>query len=131
MSAENDIDKLTQDWIDALERKDAKACAELYTKDGWILSSYGDKAHGRESIENTHQEWIDANEKNKNISIIELSVVNDLACGIVTYSGDYDNEDGSVYTEAGKCVNVYKRQADGTWKFHISSLTSDTPPPAQ
>jgi len=46
---------------------------------------------------------------------------------MVTYSEDYDNDDGSVFTETGKSVNAFKRQTDGSWKFHINVLTSDNP----
>ena len=127
MSAEAALEKLLRDWTKFFERKDAKACAELWTEDAWILSSYGDKAQGRAAIEKTMQEWIDSGEKNKRISTLETSVDRDLAYSLVSYSGDYDNDDGSVYTETGKCVNVYKRQPDGTWKYHIGVLTSDNP----
>ena len=100
----------------------------LYTEDAWILSSYGDKAHGREAIEKTMQEWSDGGAKNKKITNLELSVDNDLACSMVAYSEDYDNDDGSVYTETGKSVNVFKQQPDGSWKFHVNVLTSDNSP---
>ena len=128
MNAEAEVDKLIQDWTHYFTQKDAKSCADLYTEDGWILSSYGDKAHGLEAIEKTFQKWIDGGEKNKKITNLEISVDNDLAYSLVAYSGDYDNDDGSVYTETGKCVNVYKRQTDRTWKIHVAMLTSDNPP---
>ena len=41
------------------------------------------------------------------------------------------NHQRSIYTETGKCVNVYKRLRDGTWKNHIAILTSDNPPSEQ
>jgi uncharacterized protein (TIGR02246 family) len=127
MDAEDAIDKLSKDWVKAFEQRDAKTCAVCYTEDAWILSSYGDKAHGREDIEKTMRQWLESGEKNKKITLLELSVNGDLAYSIVAYSGDYDNEDGSVHTEAGKAVNVFKRQTDGSWKYHINVLTSDNP----
>ena len=127
MSTEAELEKLQKDWADSFEQKDANACAACYTEDAWIISSYGDKAHGREAIEKTMQEWIDGGAKNKKITDIELSIDNDLAYSMVAYSEDYDNDDGSVYTETGKAVNVFKRQIDGSWKFHVNILTSDNP----
>lgn len=128
MSAEAELERLQQDWTNSFAQKDAKACAACYTEDARILSSYGDKAHGREAVERTMQEWIDGGAKNKKITDLELSIDNDLAYSMVAYSEDYDNDDGSVYTETGKAVNVFKRQTDGSWKFHINVLTSDNPP---
>ena len=127
MSAEAKLDRLLQDWTISFEQKDAKACADCYTEDAWILSSYGDKAHGRQAIEKTMQEWIEGGAKNKKITTAEISIDNDLAYSMVDYSEDYDNEDGSVYTETGKAVNVFKRQTDGNWKYHVNVLTSDNP----
>ena len=131
MSTDAELDKLLQDWVKSFEQKDAKACAESYTEDARILSSYGDKAHGREAIEKTMQEWIDSGAKNKKITNLEILIGNELAYSLVAYSEDYDNDDGSVYTETGKSVNVFKRQPDGTWKYHINVLTSDNPSPEQ
>lgn len=127
MSAEAELERLQQNWIDSFEQKDAKACAACYTEDAWVLSSYGDNAHGRDEIEKAMQGWIDGGAKNKKVTDIELSIENDLAYSIIAYSEDYDNDDGSVFTETGKSVNAFKRQTDGSWKFHINVLTSDNP----
>ena len=127
MSAEAELEKLQQTWINSFEQKDAKACAACYTEDAWILSSYGDKAHGPAAIEKTMQEWIDGGAKNKKVEDLELSIDNDMAYSMIAYSEDYDNDDGSVFTETGKSVNVFKRQNDGSWKFHVNVLTSDNP----
>lgn len=127
MSAEAELEQLLQEWTNSFEQKDAKACAACYTEDAWILSSYGDKAHGQEAIEKTMQEWIEGGAKNKKITTTEISIDNDLAYSMVAYSEDYDSDDGSVYTETGKAVNVFKRQTDGSWKYHVNVLTSDNP----
>ncbi len=126
--AAQDVKNVAQAWVDAFKQKDAKACTATYTEDGWILSPYGLEAHGHEAIEQTHKAWIDADEKNKQLAVLEAVVDGDLAYTLVAYSGDYQQEDGTWHTETGKCVNVLKRQPDGTWKMHISSLNSDTPP---
>ena len=59
MSAKTELDKLLQDWANSFEQKNAKACAACYTEDAFVLSSYGDKAHGLEAIEATMREWIE------------------------------------------------------------------------
>ncbi len=130
MSIEQEIENLNQLWVQSFIAKDAAACTKLFTEDGWIFSPYSKEAHGHDAIQQTHQEWIDAEEKNKSLTLVEISVVGNLAYTIVSYSGDYDQDDGSIFTETGKSVNVYKRQSDGNWKFHTSSLNSDVPPSA-
>lgn len=130
MNDTTEIDNLTQSWVASFKQKDAKACASLWTEDAWLLSSYGDQVRGRDSIEKTMQEWIDSEEKNKKTKLLEISIDNELAYTVVAYSGDFEKEDGSLETETGKVVNVYKRQPDGKWKYHIGVLTSDNPPSA-
>lgn len=39
MSAEAELERLQQNWINAFEQKDANACAACYTEDAWVLSS--------------------------------------------------------------------------------------------
>ncbi len=107
MGAEAELERLLQDWTNSFEKKDAKACAACYTEDAWILSSYGDKANGREAIERTMQEWVEGGAKNKKITTLEISIDTDLAYSMVALSEDYENEDGSVSTETGKAVNVF------------------------
>ena len=128
MSAEDEVKDVAKVWLEAFVRKDVKACTATYTEEAWILSPYNAEAHGHEAIDKTHSSWMEADEKNKQIEVLEVAVDGDLAYSLTSYSGDYVQEDGSVQTESGKCLNVLKRQADGTWKVHISSLTSDTPP---
>jgi len=127
MGTEAELEKLLQEWTISFEQKDAMACAACYTEDAWILSSYGDKAHGREAIEKTIQEWIEGGAKNKKITTVEFSIDDNLAYSMVDLSEDYDNEDGTVDTETGKAVNVFKRQTDGSWKYHVNVLTFDNP----
>ena len=127
MGAEAELERLLQDWTNAFEKKDAKACAACYTENAWILSSYGDNVHGRQAIERTMQEWIEGGAKNKKITTLEILIDSDLAYSMVALSEDYDNEDGSVATETGKAVNVFKRQPDGSWKYHVNVLTFDNP----
>jgi uncharacterized protein (TIGR02246 family) len=127
MSAETELDKLLQDWANSFEQKDAKACAACYKEDAWVLSSYGDKAHGLEAIEATMREWIEGGAKNKKFTNVEILIDNGLAYSMVAYSEDFDNDDGFVFTETGKAVNIFKRQTDGSWKYHVNVLTSDNP----
>ena len=67
-------------------------------------------------------------ECNKKLEILEARTDGDIGYQVVKYSGDYPQEDGSLYTETGYSVNIVRKQVDGSWKFHISSLNSEVPP---
>lgn len=125
MNDEDELQELLDKWLNHIVQKDAKACAACYTEDSWILSSYGEKAHGSTEIAKIMQNWIDSGAKNKKIITMEMSVDGDLAYSLVSYSEDYDNDDGTIFTETGIAVNVFKRQTDGSWKYRVSMLKSD------
>ncbi len=39
--------------------------------------------------------------------------------------------DGGPISDVGKFVEIFKRQADGSWKIHVTIWNSDKPPPGQ
>ena len=128
MSIQGELDALMALWLQAFSRGDIEACTDLYTENGAIYSPYGPAAIGREAIMQTQQAWFDAGETNKKLEIVNAGGDGDTAYCVTSYSGDYPTGDGSYHTESGKALNVFLRQPDGHWKFHISSLNSDEPP---
>lgn len=128
MSIRDELEALMAVYLQAFSRRDVEACTDLYTDDGAIYSPYGPAAIGRRAIMKTQQAWLDAGETNKKLEILYAGGDGDTAYCVTSYSGDYPTEDGSYQTESGKALNVFARQPDGHWKFHISSLNSDEPP---
>lgn len=127
-SVQKGVESLVARLLEALEQHNATGCAALFTDDGSILSPYGAEARGRDAIEATHKAWFDESETNKRLDLLEFGACGDIGYCTLAYAGDYLQPDGSYTTESGKSVNVLKKQANGDWKIHISSLNSDDPP---
>lgn len=53
----------------------------------------------------------------------------ELAYSTGTYELSYNDPSGKPVTERGKYVELWRRQADGTWKMVVESFNSDLPPP--
>lgn len=119
------IEALVARLLDALRRHDARACAALFTADGLILSPYGPVAHGTSDIAATHQSWFDEGETNKRLTVLDAGTSGDLGFCVLAYAGDYRQSDGSLTTHTGKSVNILRKDGDGSWKIHISSLNAD------
>lgn len=125
------MEDLLERWVASFSAGDIETCVEIYSEDGAIYSPYGPAATGRQAIRETHKEWLDAGETNKRIKVLEAGGDGSLAYCVAAYSGDYPQEDGSIATESGTSLNIAVKQPDGSWKLHISSLNSDTPPLAE
>lgn len=46
---------------------------------------------------------------------------------VAAYSGDTPEEDGGLVSEGGTVLNAALRQAGGSWKFHICSVSRNEP----
>ena len=119
------IERLVARLLDALQRHDATACADLFTADGLILSPYGPPARGTTEIEATHQSWFDEGETNKRLTLLDASASGDLAYRVLCWAGDYPQPDGTSTTLSGRSVTILRRTANGDWKIAISSLNTD------
>ena len=128
MTILKEMEQLVAALLRAYQAKDAAACAALYSEDGAVYSPYAPPAMGRAAIQKLHQDWLDEGDTNKRLEILEAGGDSDIAYVLLAYAGDTPQEDGGVITESGTSLNLCQRQPDGSWRIHISSLTSDTPP---
>lgn len=120
-------DKIDQ-WVAHFIEGDADAAVAMYTPDGAIYSPYYEAALGIDAVRTVHQHWMAKGQSNKKLQILEARTDGKIGYQVVEYSGDYPQDDGSAYTETGYSVNIVRKQADSSWKFHISSLNSEVPP---
>jgi uncharacterized protein (TIGR02246 family) len=126
--AKEAMQHLFDQWVRSFSVGEIEESVSLYTENGAIYSPYGSPAIGRDEIRRTHKEWMDSGEKNKKITVIEAQSDGDLAYCVATYAGDYPDANGTLITESGTSVNIARRQLDGSWRLHISSLNSNAPP---
>lgn len=58
---------------------------------------------------------------------VEASRSGDLAYSSGTYEMSYNDSSGKVVTDKGKYVEIWRKQADGSWKMVVESFNSDVP----
>ena len=131
MNILDEMQDLNNKWVEKFSKGDIEACVEMYTEDGAIYSPYSPAAIGRDAIRDTFKEWHEAGEQNKRVKVIEADSDSKIAYFTATYSGDFPEDDGTLANESGVVLTVCVRASNGSWKMHISSLNSDTPPLAE
>jgi ketosteroid isomerase-like protein len=125
MEARQAIEENNAMFVQAYNRGDAAACAANYFEDGALLAPNQPTVLGTQAIEGFFKGMIEELGGTGAIEIVEVSAEGDLAYQSATYA--FEGNEGS---DAGKFVEVYKRQADGSWKIRLTIFNSDNPPPA-
>ncbi len=121
------VARLVARLLQALRAHDAAGCAALFTDDARLISPYAAEATGRAAIEALHRSWFAEGETDKRLYLLDLAIDGDTGYCLLAFAADYPQPDGSRVTERGKSLNVLKRQPDGGWLIHVSSLNSDQP----
>ncbi len=125
MSIEQAIKDTDAQFAAAFNRGDFAAVAALHTEDVLELPPNASAVSGRQGVESRTKELFDAGWKNQSFSSVQIGSDGDLAYNVGTFSVDAPTGEGIT----GKFVDIYKRQADGSWKIHVTIHTSDTPLP--
>ncbi len=125
MSIEQVIQDADKQYADAFNRGDLAALAALHTEDVLYLPPNASAVSGRQGVESTAKELFDAGWKNMSFSSVQFGSDGDLAYNVGRYSVDDPTDESTT----GHFVDIYKRQADGSWKIHVTITNSDTPLP--
>ncbi len=122
MEARQAIEKMIADFCDAYNRGDAAAIAALYTEDSAVLTPNQPAVRGRQAIETFFKGIIEEIGGTHSVETVEMADAGDLAYQWATYSVG-----GGEVSIAGNFVEIYNRQADGSWKIRLSIFNSDNP----
>ena len=122
MEARQAIEAINAEFLDAYNRGDAAAIAAGYVEDSAVLAPNQPTARGRQAIETLFKEMIEEIGGTGSFEIVEVADAGDLAYQWATYTLQ-----GGKESDAGKFVEVYNRQADGSWKIRLSIFNSDNP----
>ena len=122
MEARQAIEKLLADFRDAYNRGDAAALAAQYTEDCAVLAPNQPPVRGRQAIETFFKGMIEEIGGKASFEFVEVAEAGDLAYEWATYSLE-----GGKESDAGKAVEIFNRQADGSWKIRLTIFNSDNP----
>lgn len=117
------------DWATATANKDTAAIAKLVTADEWISNPNQAAIIGREATVVWTKAW--PSDMRQTWVVDEVSGYLDMAFSRATVTESYSLPDGKLVTEHAVCVNIHRRQPDGSWQFSRSMCHSIDPlPPA-
>ena len=128
------IEKMLADWVDAANQggeAGAEGYASFVTEDATVLPPNAERIDGRESV----REWVLQFTQAEDFSIdwkatdIEVAADGKLAYAIGTYEYSLKDDGGNPVSDKGKFVDLFKKQADGSWKRSVGIFNSDLPTP--
>jgi len=124
-----EIDKTNAQFAEAFKRRDIAAMGEVYTNDAKVLPPNGETVTGKEAIKTFWQGGLNMGMQGATLKTVELEILDNTAIEIGAYTLDIGLPDGGTMTDRGKFVVIWKKQPDGTWKWHIDIFNSNLPAP--
>jgi uncharacterized protein (TIGR02246 family) len=118
-------------FMEDVNRGDAAAGAAAYTDDAILMPPNHSPLEGKQAIEKYLAEIASKLQaSNFQLSILEVDVQGDTTIVRGTYSSSFTVPGTDAPMEdRGKTLNVWKRQADGSWKLHRDIWNSNMPIP--
>lgn len=125
------IAAIDKKFMEDVNRGDAAAGAAAYTDDAILMPPNHSPLEGKQAIEKYLAEiGSKLQASNFQLSILEVDVQGDTAIIRGTYSSSFTVPGTDAPMEdRGKTLNVWKRQADGSWKLHRDIWNSNMPIP--
>lgn len=125
MSVEEEIKNLDVQFADAFNRGDLAALVAMHAENALLLPPDSPAERGSEAVESGFRELLDAGWKNLSFNSVEVGSDGALAYHVGNYGADVPTEEGTSNRLTGKYVDIYKRDADGSWKIHVTIFNSD------
>ena len=111
----------------AFNRGDAAGAAAVYTADGKVLAPDTPMITGAENIQGYWQAVMDMGGKSVTLRTLNLDELGDTAVETGAATLNIQTESGDTVQAEAKFIIVWKRQADGAWKWHLDCFNFDAP----
>ncbi len=112
---------------EAFARGDAAGCAAVYTEDAKILPPDSPALMGRQAGQEVWQSIINIGVKGISMKTLELEEMGDTAVERGAATVQIQGEGGQTVEASAKFIVLWKRQADGAWKWHWDCWNFDAP----
>ena len=126
-SAKAALQALHQQWEKSFENHDLAGLTALFTEDCVRMPQGGPATVGRPALEAAYRR--DFAEVWKTQAKVRLNADEVVVSGEYAFSHGTDTllqeQAGRALEETGKWLFVYRRQPDGTWKFHWITFNSN------
>jgi uncharacterized protein (TIGR02246 family) len=123
-----DLDAVYQRLSAAYRALDSSAAITAYTQDALYLQPDEELVQGRKGIQAAFErlfEWAEAKnlELRLTFEIMERDVEHDLAYDVGLYTLARFHQGDELGSSRGKFVLISRRQADGSWLFHVDGFS--------
>jgi uncharacterized protein (TIGR02246 family) len=125
-SVRGTIEANTKKFIEAFNKGDAAAVANLYTIDARVLPPNGEMVQGRANIQSFWQGAITAGLKMVSLETVHVETQGNLAIEVGRYVTTAPGAGGTTTTDNGKYVVFWKRQGR-SWKLAVDIFNSNMP----
>lgn len=120
------IETNTKQFVEAFNKGDAAAVANMYTIDARLLPPNSAMVEGRANIQKFWQGAITAGLKMVSLDPMTVETQGNIAVEVGRYTATAPGAGGATSTDKGKYVVVWKRQG-GNWKLSVDIFNSDMP----
>jgi uncharacterized protein (TIGR02246 family) len=122
------VDAGNAGFLAAWKAGDAKAFAALFDEEGALLETGGTVVHGRDAIRRAMAETFEKIRMTEGtITTTDVFVMGDLAYETGRYRFAMKAPDKGPRTVSGRYVELWKRQADGSWRMYRDIGLPDSP----
>jgi len=120
---------LDAQWSAAAAAKDVDKTVSYYAEDAIVMPPNASAATTKEAIRSAWKEMLTSPGAaiNWRATTVEVAKAGDLAYVSGTYEAAMTDANGKPVKDRGKYVEIFKKQADGTWKVIADIWNSDLP----
>jgi uncharacterized protein (TIGR02246 family) len=125
-SAQKAIEANTKQFIEAFNKGDAAAVANMYTMDARVLPPNAEMVEGRANIQKFWQGAITAGLKLSTLETVNVEQQGNIAVEIGRYTSTMPGAGGTTTTDQGKYVVLWKRDGK-SWKLAVDIFNTNRP----
>lgn len=123
-----EIERRLEEHAEALGEQDVERCLRLYTDGAVVRPANMEPVRGKDVLRDFFTRWFAAMTIEDGEYVTEeLDVYGDRAYQIGTYTGTQVLKDGPDVPDRGSFHIVWKRQADGSWRYHRGIFNTSLP----
>jgi ketosteroid isomerase-like protein len=127
MSIEDSIRDTDAQFAEAFNRGDLATVVALHSADALLLGPDSPAERGGQAVEEGYKEMLDAGWKNIEVGSVQIDSSGDVGYHVGTFAADTPTVGGSDQRVTGKFLDIYKPDAGGTWKIHVTMFNFDAP----
>lgn len=126
-AAEAAINSTSEEFAKATEAKDLDKIISYYTDDAILFAPSSPAAVGKEAVRKAWQGFLGGPPSKIDVSgtIIDVAASGDLAFERGEFTLTTTDAKGKTASATGKLVDVWKKQADGSWKMAADTNSMD------